>query len=68
MSELLVVALIGSVTTVLSVLGFYVLCAYVVRITGGTSGLRDLAVAIRAFTRRRDGHSALPRRTARRPR
>ena len=68
MSELLVVALIGSATTVVSVLGFYVLCAYVVRTTGGTSGLRDLAVAIRAFTRRRDGERAVARRAAGRSR
>ncbi|GAA5133857.1 hypothetical protein GCM10023320_60660 [Pseudonocardia adelaidensis] len=46
----------------ISVLGFYTLCAYVVRATGDTSGLRDLAVTIRAFTRRRDGERAVSRR------
>lgn len=49
MSVVVMVALLGAATTTVGVLGFYLLCAYVVRATGSTSGLRDVAVAIRAF-------------------
>ncbi len=55
MSVVLMIALVGAVTTVVGLLGFYMLCAYVVRATGGTSGLRDLAEAVRAFSCRREG-------------
>ena len=55
MSVVLMIAFVGAVTTIVGLLGFYLLCAYVVWTTGGTSGLRDLAVAIRAFFVRREG-------------
>lgn len=54
MSLVLVITLVGAATTVAGLLGFYLLCAYVVWATGGTSGLRDLAVAVRAFYYRRE--------------
>jgi hypothetical protein len=54
MSLVLMIALVGAVTTVVGLVGFYILCAYVVWATGGTSGLRDLAVAVRAFFYRRE--------------
>lgn len=55
MSVVLMIALVGAVATVVGLLGFYMLCAYVVRATGDTSGLRDLAVAVHAFSCRREG-------------
>jgi len=55
MSVVLMIILVGAVTTVVGLLGFYLLCAYVVWATGGTSGLRDLAVAVRAFFYRHEG-------------
>jgi hypothetical protein len=55
MSVVLMIALVGGITTMVGLLGFYILCAYVIWATGGTSGLRDLAVAVRAFFYRREG-------------
>jgi hypothetical protein len=42
--------LVGVVAVFLAFVAYLVLCAYVVRQTGGTAGLRDVAVAVRAFS------------------
>jgi hypothetical protein len=46
MSELVVVVALASVASV--VFRLFALCAYVVRVTGSTRGLRDVAHVVRA--------------------
>ena len=49
MSDLVVVAMVGAIVPLAGLFGFYALCAYIVRQTGGTTGLRDLGVAVGSF-------------------
>ena len=49
MSAVVVVAAITSIAVLVGFISFLAFCAFVVVRTGTTAGLRDVAVAIRAF-------------------
>jgi hypothetical protein len=49
LSVVFIAVLVPVVAVFLAFLFFLVFCAFVVVRTGGTSGLRDVAVAVRAF-------------------
>lgn len=49
MSDALILASMGAFASSVALCGYYLLCGYVVRLTGETKGLRDLAEAIRAY-------------------
>lgn len=49
MSAVVLLTGMASLTVLVGFLSFLVFCAYVVRHTGGTAGLRDVAIAVRAF-------------------
>jgi hypothetical protein len=49
MSAVVVVAAITSVAVLAGFISFLMFCAFVVRRTGSTTGLRDVAIAVRAF-------------------
>jgi hypothetical protein len=49
MAVLFVAMIVGSVSALVGFALFLIFCAFVVVRTGGTAGLRDVAVAVRAF-------------------
>lgn len=49
MSGVVVVAAITSAAVLVGFISFLIFCAFVILRTGSTAGLRDVAVAIRAF-------------------
>lgn len=49
MNAVVLVAAVASVSVLLAFLAFLCFCSFVIIRTGGTAGLRDVAVAIRAF-------------------
>jgi hypothetical protein len=49
MYAVVLVAAVTSCTVLVAFLSFLVFCAFVVVRTGNTSGLKDVAVAVRAF-------------------
>jgi hypothetical protein len=49
MAVLFVAMIVGSVTALIGFAMFLIFCAFVVVRTGSTAGLRDVAVAVRAF-------------------
>jgi hypothetical protein len=49
MAVLFVAMTVGSVSALVGFALFLIFCAFVVVRTGGTTGLRDVAVAVRAF-------------------
>lgn len=49
MAVLVVAMILSSVTALAGFTLFLIFCAYVVNRTGGTTGLRDVAEAVRAF-------------------
>jgi hypothetical protein len=49
MSAFVVATAITSASVLLGFISFLIFCAFVVRRTGSTTGLRDVAIAVRAF-------------------
>lgn len=49
MDAVIIIAALASVSVLVAFLALLCFCTFVVCRTGGTSGLRDVAVAVRAF-------------------